>query len=81
MGWDPTLGARPLRRAVQHAINREAMGLQELLNRAHEGNEEEMMVALRRLSSRIKDFRSDWERPPHKPVSQTSMAEGDIELF
>ena len=63
------------------AINREAMGLQELLNKAGEGNEQELMAALRRLSSRIKEFRGEWERPPHKPVTQQSMSEGEIELF
>ena len=63
------------------AINREALGLQELLNKAGEGGEEEMMLALRRLSSRIREFRSEWERPPHKPVTQQSMSEGEIELF
>ncbi len=63
------------------AINREAMGLQELLNRAGDGNEQEMLLALRRLSSRIKEFRGEWERPPHKPVTQQNMSEGEIELF
>jgi len=63
------------------AINREAVGLQELLNKAGEGNEQELLAALRRLSARIREFRGEWERPPHKPVSQQSMNEGEIELF
>lgn len=63
------------------AINREAMGLQELLNQAGEGKEQELLAALRRLSARIKEFRGEWERPLHKPVSQNSMSEGEIELF
>ena len=63
------------------AINREAVGLQELLNKAGEGKEEELLLALRRLSSRIKEFRGEWERPPHKPVSQRNMNEGEIEMF
>lgn len=63
------------------AINREAMGMQELLNKAGEGNEQELLAALRRLSSRIKEFRGEWERQPHKPVTQNNMSEGEIELF
>jgi len=63
------------------AINREAVGLQELLNKAGEGSEQELLMALRRLSARIREFRGEWERPPHKPVTQQSMNEGEIELF
>jgi len=63
------------------AINREAVGLQELLNKAGEGSEQEFLAALRRLSARIREFRGEWERPPHKPVTQQSMNEGAIELF
>jgi len=63
------------------AINREAVGLQELLNKAGEGSEQELLAALRRLSARIREFRGEWERPPHKPVTQQSMNEGAIELF
>jgi len=63
------------------AINREAMGLQELLNKAGEGKDEELLAALRRLSSRIREFRGEWERPPHKAVAQRNMNEGEIELF
>lgn len=63
------------------AINREAVGLQELLNKAGEGSEQELLAALRRLSARIREFRGEWERPPHKPVTQQSMNEGEIELF
>lgn len=63
------------------AINREAMGLQELLNKAGEGKEGDLLAALKRLSGRIKEFRGDWERPPHKPVTQNNMTEGEIELF
>jgi len=63
------------------AINREAVGLQELLNKAGEGSEQELLMALRRLSARIREFRGEWERPPHKPVAQKNMNEGEIELF
>jgi len=41
----------------------------------------ERLAALRRLSSRIREFRGEWERQPHKPVTQNSMSEGEIELF
>ena len=63
------------------AINREAMGMQELLNKAGDANEQELLAAVRRLSARIKEFRGEWERPPHKPVTQNNMSEGEIELF
>jgi methyl-accepting chemotaxis protein len=41
----------------------------------------ERLAALRRLSSRIREFRGEWERQPHKPVTQNNMSEGEIELF
>ncbi len=63
------------------AINREAMGMQELLNKAGEISEQELLQTMRRLSSRIREFRGEWERPPHKAVTQKSMSEGEIELF
>jgi len=65
-----------------NAINREAMGLQDLLNKAGDGGgDAELMQALRGLSARLRELKSDWKRPPHKPVSQDSMDEGSIELF
>ena len=80
------IATQALGSAVAHmerlaSINREAMGLQELLNKAGEGSEQELLAALRRLSGRIKEFRGEWERPPHKPVTRSSMNEGEIELF
>lgn len=81
------IATQALGSAVTHldrlnAINREAMGLQDLLNRAGDGGgDAELMQALRGLSARLRELKSDWKRPPHKPVSQDSMDEGSIELF
>jgi len=75
------LGASLMHMERLASINREAMGLQELLNKAGEGNEQELLAALRRLSTRIKEFRGEWERAPHKAVTQKNMNEGEIELF
>ena len=62
------------------SINREASALQELLQRANI-DETERLQALNRLGQRIGQLRSDWERPPHKPVMQQSMDAGSVELF
>ncbi len=82
------IATQALGTAVNHmerlgTINREAMSLQELLARAEAGeeNEKDMMNALNRLNSRIRDFRGQWERPVHKPVTQESMDAGSVELF
>ena len=63
------------------AINREAMSLQELLHRNGGALDEEMVVALQRTGSRLREMRVEWERPPHKPVAQQSMGAGTVELF
>jgi len=63
------------------AINREAMSLQELLHRNGGVMDEEMVVALQRTGSRLREMRVEWERPPHKPVAQQSMGAGTVELF
>jgi methyl-accepting chemotaxis protein len=39
------------------------------------------VAAMLRLLSRIREFRGEWERQPHKPVTQNNMSEGEIELF
>ena len=39
------------------------------------------VAAMLRLLSRIREFRGEWERQPHKPVTQNSMGEGEIEPF
>lgn len=63
------------------AINKEAHSLQELLSRAGGPRDVELVQAMGRLSARIREYRGEWERPPHKPVSQVSMGAGEIELF
>jgi methyl-accepting chemotaxis protein len=63
------------------AINREAVALQELLHRNGGVFDEEVVSALQRTGSRLREMRSEWERPPHKAVAQQSMAAGAVELF
>ncbi len=63
------------------AINREAVALQELLHRNGGVFDEEVVNALQRTGSRLREMRSEWERPPHKAVAQQSMAAGAVELF
>ena len=62
-------------------INREAVALQELLHRNGGVFDGDLIQALQRVGSRLRDMRSEWERPPHKPVSQQSMGAGTVELF
>ena len=62
-------------------INREAVALQELLHRNGGVFDGDLVQALQRVGSRLRDMRSEWERPPHKPVSQQSMGAGTVELF
>ncbi|WP_101927637.1 MULTISPECIES: methyl-accepting chemotaxis protein [Luteimonas] len=64
-----------------NAINREAIELQELLHRNGGVLDDEMMHALQRIGQRLRDSRSTWEKPPHKPVAQESMGSGTVELF
>lgn len=63
------------------AINREALALQELLHRNGGVFDDELVTALQRTGSRLREMRNEWERPPHKPVSQQSMGAGTVELF
>ena len=63
------------------AINREAMALQDLLQRSNGACDEDMLRALQRLGQRLGDLRGEWEAPPHKPVSQQNMGAGTVELF
>ncbi len=62
-------------------INREAVALQELLQRNGGVIDSEMVTALQRTGGRLRELRSEWERPPHKPVTQQSMGAGTVELF
>ncbi|MBW3550304.1 MAG: methyl-accepting chemotaxis protein [Proteobacteria bacterium] len=73
------LGAAGLHLERLSAINKEATALQALLHRSH--HDGEMKKALSGMVQRIGQMRSDWERPPHKPVMQQSMDAGSVELF
>jgi methyl-accepting chemotaxis protein len=63
------------------AINNEATALQELLHRNGGPRDAEMLAALHAIAKRVREYRSEWEKPPHKPVSQVDMGSGSIELF
>jgi methyl-accepting chemotaxis protein len=63
------------------AINKEATALQELLHRTGGPRDTELLAALQALAKRVREFRGEWEKPPHKPVSQVDMGTGSIELF
>ena len=63
------------------AINREATVLQDLLHRSGGHMGTELRKALAQISQRIAQMRGEWERPPHKPVTQQSMDAGSVELF
>lgn len=62
------------------SINNDAVALQELVRRPGT-RDEDMLRALQRLVSRVKEVRSEWEKPPHKPVSQVDLGAGSVELF
>ncbi|WDS36865.1 methyl-accepting chemotaxis protein [Pseudoxanthomonas sp.] len=63
------------------AINREAVGLQELLHRHGGAPDGELVAALQRVGTRLREMRVEWERPPHKAVAQQNMGAGTVELF
>jgi methyl-accepting chemotaxis protein len=63
------------------AINREATVLQDLLHRSGGHADAELHRALTQIGQRIAQMRGEWERPPHKPVTQQSMDAGSVELF
>lgn len=63
------------------AINQEATALQDLLHRRDGHAGAELRHTLGQLGQRIAQMRSEWERPPHKPVMQQSMDAGSVELF
>ena len=80
------IATQSLGSAVTHlerltTINQEALALQELLHRSGGVMDQELLSALRHIGSRLRDRRSEWERPPHKPVAQQNMGAGTVELF
>ncbi len=76
-----TLGSANMHLDRLTAINREALALQELLHKSGGVLDEELLSALRHISNRLRDQRTEWERPPHKPVAQQNMGAGTVELF
>lgn len=75
------LGAADVHLQRLAQINNEAIALHDVLKNNHGFRDEEMEKALARISNRINQMRGEWERPPHKPVSQENMSPGGIELF
>src|SRR5690606_41002209 len=75
------LGAANLHLDRLGAINREATVLQDLLHRGGAQGSPELRKALAQIGQRIAQMRGEWERPPHKPVTQQSMDAGSVELF
>jgi methyl-accepting chemotaxis protein len=64
-----------------NAINHEALAMQELLHRNGWIYDSELIVTIQKVGNRVRELRNDWERPPHKPVTQQNLGAGTIELF
>ena len=62
------------------AINREAVSLQEMLSRSN-GADEAVIRAIEQFGAKLRTMRDEWQKPPHKPVSQVAMDSGSVELF
>ncbi|HEX6833361.1 MAG TPA: methyl-accepting chemotaxis protein [Rudaea sp.] len=75
------LGAAELHLERLAAINREATSLQELLAQAKGLRDPELLRGASALVAKIQELRGAWAEPPHKPVSQTTLNAGGIDLF
>jgi len=75
------LGAAEKHLARLEAINRDATGLQQQLSSAGGGNSRGKLEALNALHKRVRELRDSWQPVAHKPVSQTDMAAGGVDLF
>ena len=75
------LGAADTHLERMDTINKEALKLQELLHRADAAQGGAWFEALEEFSERLHQLRASWKAPFHKPVSQTDMDEGAVELF
>jgi methyl-accepting chemotaxis protein len=74
------LGAAEVHLQRLMAINREAMALQDMLARSN-GADELAIRAIEQFGAKLRTMRDDWQKPPHKPVSQVAMDSGSVELF
>jgi len=63
------------------AINRDATGLQQTLALSGGASAARKLDALNNLHRRLRELRDAWEPVPHKPVSQTDMGAGSVDLF
>ena len=39
------------------------------------------MRAVEQFGNRLRELRDQWQKPPHKPVTQVAMDSGSVELF
>jgi methyl-accepting chemotaxis protein len=75
------LGAAEKHLERLEAINRDATGLQQLLSSTGGGSSRGKLEALTALHKRVRELRDNWQPVAHKPVSQTDMAAGGVDLF
>lgn len=75
------LGAAERHLERLEAINRDATGLQQLLASSAGATSHRKLEALNSLHQRLRELRDNWQPVPHKPVSQTDMAAGGVDLF
>lgn len=75
------LGAAERHLERLEAINRDATGLQQLLSSSAGASSHRKLEAMNSLHQRLRELRDNWQPVPHKPVSQTDMAAGGVDLF
>jgi len=75
------LGAAERHLERLEAINRDATGLQQLLSSSAGASSHRKLEALNDLHRRLRELRDNWQPMPHKPVSQTDMGTGGVDLF
>jgi methyl-accepting chemotaxis protein len=75
------LGAAERHLERLEAINRDATGLQQLLASSAGASSNRKLEALTDLHRRLRELRDNWQPMPHKPVSQTDMGAGGVDLF
>ncbi|MFY8134504.1 MAG: chemotaxis protein, partial [Aquimonas sp.] len=75
------LGAAERHLERLEAINRDATGLQQLLASSAGASSHRKLEALSDLHRRLRELRDNWQPMPHKPVSQTDMGAGGVDLF
>ena len=64
-----------------NSTNEEAVALQALLGNGMAATDPHMVDSIKRTAQRLREMRSEWARPPHKPVAQKDLGSGTVELF